>query len=306
MPPQCPVIVQSPSYLLGVEVAVAVAVGDGDDVQVLVRPGLRGRQPLQRPVQLALARALCLGKGGAELVAGLAHTPGSEPQDPDAGAPTLPPPALPVLTMTRVSSRWVRPPLRILLPLLTLFACCFCRHLRSWMLQGLKLLLGWSISSFSAETQTKRAQCHRAALGVAQPPRCPSLHSSTCTLRNNMQRFLADPTSLSLVPTRVTHSPGSILHWAELPAALGKTPGSFSYSLATTKSLLPCVCYCRVTNACCECWAVAVPLPATCHQVLAHWKLTMGHTDNELQDTPGAPKICLRGAAVAAGAPGRC
>lgn len=55
---------ESPSYLLGVEVAVAVAVGDGDDVQVLVRAGLRGRQPLQRPVQLTLARALCLWETG--------------------------------------------------------------------------------------------------------------------------------------------------------------------------------------------------------------------------------------------------
>lgn len=94
------------SYLLGVEVAVAVAVGDGDDVQVLVCPGLRGRQPLQRPVQLALARALCLRKGGFELMAGLAHAPGPEPQDPEPGAPTVPSPALPGLTMTRVSSRW--------------------------------------------------------------------------------------------------------------------------------------------------------------------------------------------------------
>lgn len=55
---------ESPSYLLGVEVAVAVAVGDGDDVQVLVRAGLRGGQPFQRPVQLALARALCLREAG--------------------------------------------------------------------------------------------------------------------------------------------------------------------------------------------------------------------------------------------------
>lgn len=106
MLPQSPMIGQSPSYLLGVEVAVAVAVGDGDDIQVLVCPGLRGRQPLQRPVQLALARALRLGKGGAELAAGLAHAPGPEPQDLDPGAPTLPSPALLVLTMTRVSSRW--------------------------------------------------------------------------------------------------------------------------------------------------------------------------------------------------------
>lgn len=105
-PSQSPVVGQSPSYLLGVEVAVAVAVGDGDDIEVLVRAGLRGRQPLQRPVQLALARALCLGKGRAELVAGLAHTPGPEPLDPDPGAPSLPSPALLGLTMTRVSSRW--------------------------------------------------------------------------------------------------------------------------------------------------------------------------------------------------------
>lgn len=55
---------KSPPYLLGVEVAVAVAVGDGDDVQVLVGAGLRGSQPLQRPVQLALARALRLRETG--------------------------------------------------------------------------------------------------------------------------------------------------------------------------------------------------------------------------------------------------
>lgn len=172
--------------------------------------------------------------------------------------------------------------LRILLPLLTLFACCFCRHLRSWMLQGLKLLLGWSISSFSAETQTKGAQCHRAALGMAEPPRCPSLHSAICTLRNNMQWFLAGPRSPSLVPTGVTSSPGSILplplHWAELPAALGKTPGSFSPSLAMTNNLLPCVCYRRVTHACCECWAVApmcwVWLCPRQPCVARHWVLT--------------------------------
>lgn len=69
-----------------------------------------------------------------------------------------------------------------------------------------------------------------------------------------MQWFLAGPTSLSPIPTGIIHSPGSILplplHWAELPAALGKTPGSFSYSLAMTNNLLPCVCYCRVTTAC--------------------------------------------------------
>lgn len=61
-----------------------------------------------------------------------------------------------------------------------------------------------------------------------------------------MQWLLAGATSLSLVPTSVTHSPGSILplplHWVELLAALGKTPGSFSYSLATTNNL-----FCRVS-----------------------------------------------------------
>lgn len=31
-----------------------------------------------------------------------------------------------------------------------ILAKCFCRHLRSWALQGLKLLLGWSPSSLSA------------------------------------------------------------------------------------------------------------------------------------------------------------
>lgn len=88
-PPRPPVMGESPSYLLGVEVAIAVAVGDGDDVQVFVRTGLRGGQPLQRPVQLALARALRLQEEGAEPAAGLARAPTPAPQDPNPwGCPT--------------------------------------------------------------------------------------------------------------------------------------------------------------------------------------------------------------------------
>lgn len=54
------------THLLGVEVAIAVAVGDGNDVEVLVGAALRGGQPLQGPVQLALAGALRLEKRGHE------------------------------------------------------------------------------------------------------------------------------------------------------------------------------------------------------------------------------------------------
>lgn len=113
------------------------------------------------------------GKVGAEPAAGLACAPAPAPWDPqpsglphklqtpllpqalpapghDPGVlsthpalPSRPPQCLAVLTMGRVSSRWYGLPLlRILVPWFTLFACCFCRHLRSWMLQGLKLLLG--------------------------------------------------------------------------------------------------------------------------------------------------------------------
>lgn len=44
------------------EVAITVAVGDRDDVEVFVGAALCGGQPLQGPVQLALAGALGLGK----------------------------------------------------------------------------------------------------------------------------------------------------------------------------------------------------------------------------------------------------
>lgn len=57
-----------------------------------------------------------------------------------------------VLTIGRASSRGT--PMNFILPPPELrsrsLAKCFCRHLRSWALQGLKLLLGWSPSSLSA------------------------------------------------------------------------------------------------------------------------------------------------------------
>lgn len=43
------------------EVAVPVTVGDGNDEEVLMSAALRGGQPLQGPVQLALAGTLGLG-----------------------------------------------------------------------------------------------------------------------------------------------------------------------------------------------------------------------------------------------------
>lgn len=123
--------------------------------------------------------------------------------------------------MGRVSSRWYGLPLlRILLPLLTRFACCFCRHLRSWMLQGLKLLLGWSISSFSARAQTRRAQCHRAALGMTMPPTMPQPPRSNSHPRYNVQPALPDSTQPSPVPTVSPPAPRPLLPlppcWAEL------------------------------------------------------------------------------------------
>lgn len=42
------------------EVAIAVTVGNGDDEEVLVGTALRGGQPLQGPVQLALTGTLGL------------------------------------------------------------------------------------------------------------------------------------------------------------------------------------------------------------------------------------------------------
>lgn len=71
-----------------------------------------------------------------------------------------------VLTIGRASSRGT--PITFILPPLLLrsriLAKCFCRHLRSWALQGLKLLLGWSPSSLSAirprwgEVSTRKGQ----------------------------------------------------------------------------------------------------------------------------------------------------
>lgn len=71
-----------------------------------------------------------------------------------------------VLTIGRASSRGT--PITFILPPLVLrsriLAKCFCRHLRSWALQGLKLLLGWSPSSLSAirprwgEVSTRKGQ----------------------------------------------------------------------------------------------------------------------------------------------------
>lgn len=192
----------------------------------------------------------------------------------------MPSPALLALTMTRVSSRWWGLPLlRILLPLLTLLACCFCRHLRSWMLQGLKLLLGWSISSFSAETQPKGAQC--PIWGWQSPRSAPVSTSATCAPRNNTQWFLAGLTSPSLVPTGITSSPGSILplplhHWAELPAALGKFWEFFLLISHDLQLVAMCLllqghkCTLRVLGSGSSVLGLAVPLPAPCHRVLTH------------------------------------
>jgi len=106
------------------------------------------------------------------------------------------------LTMGLVSSRWDGLPLlRILLPWLTRFACCFCRHLRSWMLQGLKLLLGWSISSFSARTRSGGGSAPRGSPGHGRAPtEQPAPPSATCCQTPHLP---------SPVPAGVTPSPGS-------------------------------------------------------------------------------------------------
>lgn len=76
-----------------------------------------------------------------------------------------------VLTTGRASSRGT--PTTFILPPLVLrsriLAKCFCRHLRSWALQGLKLLLGWSPSSLSAVRPRWREVSTGKGQGAHQP-----------------------------------------------------------------------------------------------------------------------------------------